>query len=252
MAAPAKPLPPAPPPSPPDNPSTIPPEVLPDYDKIVVDDGAPVDNMYIEKLYRLLTEPLHTSWAGRGDPARFVAVADVGLFHTRKEPPLVPDVMVSLDVPPRPDLLQREHRSYFMWEIGKPPDVVIEIVSDRTGGEEHHKMRAYARIAVPFYVIFDPQEELQHGVLRAFKLDGGQYQPTEPAWLAKVGLGLTLWEGPFEGQRQTWLRWCDRDGQVIPTGAERAEDEKRRADSAEEKARKLAERLRSLGINPDE
>ncbi len=56
----------------------------------------------------------------------------------------------------------------------------------------------------------------------------------EAQWFPEVGLGLRLWEGSFEGRPGTWLRWCGRDGQVIPTGAERAE--------------RLAAQLRALGI----
>jgi hypothetical protein len=59
-------------------------------------------------------------------------------------------------------------------------------------------------------------------------------------------LGLTLWEGQFEeAVTRLWLRWCDRQGQVISTGTERADAERLRAD-------RLAEKLRELGINPDE
>lgn len=48
-----------------------------------------------------------------------------------------------------------------------------------------------------------------------------------------------------EEQESTWLRWCDGGGQVIPTGAEGREIERQRADQ-------LAERLRAMGIDPDE
>jgi hypothetical protein len=69
---------------------------------------------------------------------------------------------------------------------------------------------------------------------------------SEPFWLQTVGLGLTLWNGEFEGQESTWLRWCDdQERRVIPTGAERA-------DEAELKAQRLAERLRAMGVDPDE
>ncbi|GAB1538716.1 hypothetical protein NUACC21_13800 [Scytonema sp. NUACC21] len=71
-------------------------------------------------------------------------------------------------------------------------------------------------------------------------------------WLETVGLGLTVWEGEFEEQRGTWLRWCNRDSQVIPTGAERADYEQQRADEADAKASRLAERLRSMGVDPDQ
>jgi hypothetical protein len=49
----------------------------------------------------------------------------------------------------------------------------------------------------------------------------------------------------------TFLRWCDRQGQVIPTGAERAEQKKQRAEQEKQRAGRLADRLRSLGIDPD-
>ena len=49
-----------------------------------------------------------------------------------------------------------------------------------------------------------------------------------------------------------WLRWCDSQGQVIPTGAEGQEVERRRAEVERQRADRLAEKLRELGINPDE
>src|SRR5262249_39810840 len=137
---------------------------------------------------------------------------------------------------PAGGLRTKEGRSYFQWLIGKPPDAVIEIVSDRRGGEEDFKMKAYARLRALFYIIYDPDNLLKGGVLRAFVLQRDQYEAVDTGWLPEIGLGLTLWQGTFEGQHQTWLRWCDQEGQVIPTGAERAE--------------KLAEQLRALGIEP--
>jgi hypothetical protein len=44
-------------------------------------------------------------------------------------------------------------------------------------------------------------------------------------------LGLTLWNGVFEGIEGTWLRWCDRN--VIPTGAEVARQERALRESLE-------------------
>jgi hypothetical protein len=70
---------------------------------------------------------------------------------------------------------------------------------------------------------------------------------------------VTLWEGTFEGLHGTWLRWCDQDGIVIPTGAERidyerqrAEAERQRAEAERQRAVMLAEKLRALGIDPDQ
>ncbi|WP_437941560.1 hypothetical protein [Sorangium sp. So ce341] len=42
-----------------------------------------------------------------------------------------------------------------------------------------------------------------------------------------------------------WLRWHAADGSVVPTGAERAERERARAE-------RLAAQLRALGVEPDE
>jgi glycine/D-amino acid oxidase-like deaminating enzyme len=83
---------------------------------------------------------------------------------------------------------------------------------------------------------------------------------SDSIWLEGVNLGLTLWEGQFEEEvSRQWLRWCDREGQVISTGAEsrklehqRAEAERQRAEAERQRAERLAERLRAMGINPDE
>jgi hypothetical protein len=117
-------------------------------------------------------------------------------------------------------------------------------LQDRRGGADTHKLRRYARLGIPYYAIFDRRNLLGQGVLRAFALSEGVYRPLDTAWLAQVGLGLTLWEGEYEGCRGTWLRWCDREGNPIPTGQERG---KRVAEQAE----RLRAQLRALGINPD-
>jgi hypothetical protein len=95
-------------------------------------------------------------------------------------------------------------------------------------------------------------------VLRAFANQRGRFEPTDPVWFPEVGLGLTLWQGEFEKEKLTWLRWCDRDGRIIPTGQERADQEKQRADQErqradqeQQRADRLAEYLRARGIDPE-
>jgi hypothetical protein len=244
----------------------LPPEVIPNVDELVIEDGKPVDSVFTEQQQRLLVESGHCSWPGPGEGRTFKMYCNVGLFHRAKQPPLVPDVMLSLDVDPNVDLSSKENRSYLLWIIGKPPDVVIEIVSDRLGAEAGLKMRDYARIGVRYYVIFDPKDILGGGVLRVFELRGSGYAPIEPGWLPGVGIGLVLWDGVYEGQTARWLRWCDRQGQVIRTGRERADQERERADQernrADDVARQLDQerqakerllaRLRALGVEPEE
>jgi Uma2 family endonuclease len=216
---------------------------VPDTSLLVSQDNAPMDNIYVEKQQRLLTEPLYSSWAPP-EQRSFLALANVGLFFAERQPPLAPDVMLSLDVPPVADRREDDHRSYFCWVVGKMPDVVIEIVSDRRGGEDSDKLNSYRRQHIPYYVIYDPGECLHAGVLRAFALRGLKYDAIDPRLFADVGLGLTLWDGVHEGDNTQWLRWCDADGRLISTGRERA-------DAAEEKNRRLMERLRQLGETVD-
>jgi Uma2 family endonuclease len=263
-----------------------------DISHLVIEDDTPVDNFQSEEQQRLLVEPLYSS---RVLLSPFLAAANVGLFYKLKGDPIVPDMMLSLGVQRAEDYSQKKNRSYFTWEFGKAPEVCIEIVSNAEGdelalsrksqqkGRTTSKKYIYTQIGVPYYVVFDPlrylqgEDQMNGALLRVWTISPIGYieltlNPVISAagqfiWLEGVGLGLTLWEGSFEEEiSRLWLRWCDRDGQVIPTGAERAERATEQAERAteqaerateqaeraEERAARLAERLRAMGVNPDE
>jgi Uma2 family endonuclease len=254
-----------------------------DISHLVIEDDQPVDNFQSAQQQRLLVEPLYSA---RALPMPFIAEANVGLFYKLKGDPIVPDVLLSLEVQRSEDYEQRRYRSYFVWEFGKVPEVCIEIVSNQEGdeltlsqksrqkGKTIAKREIYARVGVPYYIVFDPlqqiQGEMDGALAKVFSISPEGYTEIFPTlspdtmgqsvWLSSVGIGLTLWEGQFEDEvTRTWLRWCDRQGQVIPTGAElaneaktQAKDAEIRAENAESRAQRLAERLRSLGINPEE
>ena len=257
--------------------------VFPNISELEIEDDQPVDNFYSEKQQRFL---VNAAYSSQVLPLPFIAAANVGIFYGRKLEPVVPDVFLSLNVQMPADWSQRQNRSYFVWEFGKPPEVAIEIVSNRKGKELGTKKADYARVGVAYYVVFDPLLQIQEegqmngALLRVYVLTAGSYvELSEPFWLETVGLGLTLWSGTFEDQPGIWLRWCDRQGRVIPTGAElsilerqraeteaqraeteaqraeteaqRAETEAQRADSESQKAARLAQRLREMGIDPD-
>ncbi len=76
----------------------LPPELEPLVDQLVTEDDTPLDSIFSEKQQRLLTESLHSSWAGPGAGRPFVAMSNVGLFYEVRLPPLVPDMLLSLDV----------------------------------------------------------------------------------------------------------------------------------------------------------
>jgi Uma2 family endonuclease len=247
-------------------------DVTPDVQAIITEDDEPVDNLPSEKQQRLLTETLYSSWAGPGDGRTFLAAASVGVFYLARRPAIVPDMFLSLDVEVPENWWEKEHRSYFLWELGKPPDLAIEIVSNKEGREDGEKKQIYARMRVPYYVIFDPMRQIRPDVLTVYRLQYWDYINQESAQFPPLHLGLTLWEGEYEGKVETWLRWVDERGELLLTGKEgrleekalteqerqraeqerqRAEQERQRADAAEQRAERLAEMLRQLGQNPD-
>ena len=254
-------------------------EIVTDLDisHLVIEDDTPVDNLQSEEQQRLLVEPLYSS---KALPAPFLAAANVGLFYKLKGDPIVPDILLSLGVQRADDLSQRQNRSYFVWEFGKVPEVCVEIVSNQEGdeltlskksrqkGKTTIKKEIYARIGVRYYVVFDPlkqiqgKDEMNEALLRVWSIAPSGYTELtlvegiseigQSVWLDAAGIGLALWEGQFEEEvTRLWLRWCDRDGQVILTGAEGREIERQRADGAESKLQRLAEQLRAMGVDPD-
>ena len=239
-----------------------------DISHLDIEDDTPVDNFQSEEQQRLLVEPLYSS---KVLPIPFLAAANVRLFYKLKGDPIVPDMLLSLGVQRPDDFSQRQDRSYFVWEIGKTPEVCIEIVSNAEGDElalskrsqQKGKTRAkkdlYAQIGIPYYVVFDPLQQIQSqadmngALLRVWTIspvgyteltsESGIIAVGQSVWLEGVGLGLTLWEGRFEEEvTRLWLRWCDREGQVIPTGAERAEAESQRAEAESQRAEAESQR----------
>ena len=237
-----------------------------DLESLVTEDDTPVDNMPSEKQQRLLTEPLYSSWAGPGAGRPFLAAANVGVFPEPRNPAIVPDVFLSLDVQVNPDWWDTRHRSYFVWEFGKVPDLVVEVVSNQKGNEIGGKRLRYARMGVGYYVIQDLFHRVMRDDLRVYRLSGRRYVRQGRPWFPELRLGMTLWEGLFEGVRSRWLRWTDAHGELIPTGKEaaerergraeqerrRAEQEHGRAEQERQRADRLAAVLRRAGIDPEQ
>ncbi|MCI0523907.1 MAG: Uma2 family endonuclease [Acidobacteria bacterium] len=234
---------------------------------LVTEDDEPVDNILSEKQQRLLTEILYSSWTppsaeeDEGEsPRPFWASANVGVFPSVHQAPLVPDVFISLDVSPPENIHDKKGRSYLVWEVGKMPEVVVEIVSNSEGGELDRKKRDYARMGVRYYVVFDPMRLLSDDALRVYEPGfANRYRMRNDYLLPDVGLGLVFKQGVFEKVEYNWLRWCDVTGALLPTPDERAAQANERAAQADERAAqaeadkaRLAARLRELGVDPDQ
>jgi Uma2 family endonuclease len=220
---------------------------VPDANNLVTEDDTPVDNFASAKQQRLLVSSLYSSVKDQA----FLAEANVGVFYTASQPAIVPDVFLSLNVQVPENWWDKQNRSYLVWQFGKAPEVVIEIVSNKVGGELGNKLRIYEQMRVSYYIVYDPGQHLGEQVLRLYELRGSRYVETTELWLEQVGLGLTLWTGEFEAREDVWLRWSYQDGNVLPTGDELAQQAENRAQQAENRAQILAEQLRALGIDPD-
>lgn len=245
------------------------PEPNPDFDweailaDIITEDDQPVDNIPASKQQRLLLAPLYDSWTpqphedpdenkdeNESEPRKFMADVNVGVFTKPDNNPLVPDMFLSLDVETPFDWKTRLHRSYFVWHFGKPPDVVVEIVSNQEGHELDTKLKRYAQMDVLYYVVYDPERLLSDDVLRVYERGfvGRRYRRRTDYLLPEIKLSLTFWQGTFEDGKGEWLRWCDAQGHVIPTGAERAAKAESRAMQVEAENTRLQveiERLRA-------
>lgn len=227
-------------------------EKLTDIEQRWIDTNASINNLAVEKQQRLLTEPLYSSWLCAMQQRPFLAAANVSVYAAADQSPLVADVVVSLDVQVTDEWWHRQQRVYMTTEFGTPPEVVVEIVSHAHGHEDSIKLREYAHMGVKYYCIYDPAELLGNGVLRLYKLRGTSYvRMIDEYWLTGVDLGLTLWPGTYEDMENLWLRWCDRDGNAILTGAEYAEQERQRAEQERQRAERLSAQLQTLGITPD-
>jgi Uma2 family endonuclease len=152
---------------------------------------------------------------------------------------------------------RRERKSWVVWEEGKGPDVVIELISESTAKlDKGSKKRIYQdQLRVPGYYWFDPFDPEDRA---GFALSEGRYLPLERDAegclpVPELGLWLCLWQGEYLGVATTWLRWADDDGLLLlPEEAERARAddaeqraaaERRRADSAEAELQRLRAEL---------
>lgn len=224
-----------------------------DYESLITEDDEPVDSMYSERQMRILADSLYTSWDYKKP---FLACANVGVFEKRpkKIMPIVPDMFLSLDVSPAKDFWKKKNRCYMISVFGKPPELVVEIVSNKVGNENSSKLRIYASMGIKYYVIFDPELHLFKTKLHVYELKNGRYVAfpwrdinKNGAWFKDLKLGLRIEKGLFHAMNTEWLTWFDDKGNTLYTGEEKARRAQAKAESVEkevENERKKADNER--------
>ena len=210
----------------------------------------------------------HLAWKGNPramDPDVFVSSATLVFYDPDDmNARLTPDCTVAFDVDV-PYIRQRD--GYVIWEMGKPPDFVLEVASPTTSDEDlGHKRAIYEqRMGVPEYWRFDRSGGNLYGqALAGDRLVNGVYQPieitTEPdgvVWGYSEMLGLSLCYIPDYLSEEDFnddlgmLLFFDREtGQYLMTEVEeriayeesQAQLEESRANLEAERAEREAER----------
>ncbi|PSB15584.1 hypothetical protein C7B76_13400 [filamentous cyanobacterium CCP2] len=218
---------------------------LPSSAELPDSDDTPVDNELQNLIPNLLNTILALAWADRTD--WFLGV-DMGIYYAPSQPPLVPDGFLSLGVE---RFVGEDGRlSYVLWEEdGIVPIFALEVVSKTYGGEYEQKKLDYAKLGILYYAIYVPtrRNRRKRQPLEVYRLENGEYvlQSGDRVWMPEIGLALGRERGIHLGREREWLYWYTQDGQRLPTPEELAQQEKQRAD-------RLAERLRTLGVDPSE
>jgi len=208
-------------------------------------------------------------WQFRGQ--RCAIYENLNFYQTAnpKEYPLAPDIAVIKGV---------DYRLVRSWRVGKTgpaPQVVFEFASEETWNNDlEEKPLKYAQMGVKEYFAYDPNERplLRRDTSRrlwGWQLDKSRGEMRE----MPVRPDGCLWSQHLESllvPDREYLRLYESNGQLRLTGQEaeaearhaearRAEAEARRAEmeaearrTATRRAEVLAEKLRSLGIDPDQ
>jgi Uma2 family endonuclease len=145
-----------------------------------------------------------------------------------------PDVFVVLNTTKNPF-----RRSWVVWEEnGRTPDLVIELISESTEAEDRGpKKEIYAKLLkTTEYYLYDPLNQRLEG----YVLDSAKqaYRPMEKDaqgryWSDVLQLGLGVAPGKYHSAETLWLRWFDKEGNVLPHDGELAQYAVARAEAQE-------------------
>lgn len=189
------------------------------------------------------------------DPEEVFIASDLNIYYDLRHPNWYkrPDWFAVLGVPRLYDgnMLRL---SYVLWQELVSPFVVIELLSPSTEDEDlgrvlqqpdkpPTKWQVYEQILrVPYYITFSGYTH----EIQLFRWVAGSYESTaisEASFLIpQLGLRLGLWQGRYEKIDRTWLRWFTASGELILTPNE----------ATEQRAERLAAKLRELNVDPDE
>ncbi len=237
------------------------PPTFPDHTQLPSEDGTFVKNFQEHPQSIILTDSIGPILEQIHPDGDYAIGQDCGIYWRETDPPEqgaeAPDWFYVPGVPPLLD--GKIRRSYVLWREFTIPLIVLEFASG-SGKEERDttslwepgniektrpgKFWVYEHImGVPYYGIY----EIKRGKLEVYNLVNRIYRKLEPNergnyLIEPLQVELGLWQGNYQNQNQLWLRWWDKNGNLLLTGSERAELEKGRAERERKRAEQQQER----------
>ena len=246
----------------------VPISTLPDHTQLPCEDGTFVKNFQEHPQSILITTSIRPVLDRLHPDGQYDIGQDSGIYWRVTTPPLKgcvsPDWFYVPNIPPL--LNGQMRRSYVLWQEQIPPLITLEFVSgngneERDRTPETGKFWVYeTQIQPEYYGIYEVRRERevteQRRSVEVYCLVNGRYQlgppnvrghfPIEP-----LGVELGIWQGVYQNRDLPWLRWWDGEGNLLLTGEERAEQERREKEQVQTALQQLRDRLIAKGIDPD-
>ena len=192
----------------------------------------------------------------RGDPEAFVSAGGFIFYDPANgNRRIAPDLYVALDVDA--EGIWENLANYWMWEVGKPPDFVLEVASPSTAANDlEHKRDLYASLGITEYWRLDPTGgDLYGQPLSGERLVDGEYRPYElhtdedgSTWAYSEVLGLRFhWDLELEDQFDVRSPLTGRTINLAEVRQQELLEERAAREAAESRERELRleiERLR--------
>lgn len=129
---------------------------------------------------------------------------------------------------------------WIVWREGmRYPNAIIELLSPSTKKKDRGKKKTIyeTTFKTADYFLYDPKTK----DLSGFHLVNGIYEPLTPnehgwLWSEEMQLWLGVWQGKYRGNEAVWLRFYDKDGNLLPTIGEKAAQEQQRAEQEKQRA----------------
>jgi len=262
---------------------------LPTAEDLPDSDETPVDNELQNIIPNMLLNLLQSIWGDRQDWFFGVDMCyyyEANIEEPKKSKAIVPDGFLAIGVPRLKD--EGGRLSYVLWQEQVKPIMALEVISKEYNGEYDQKLTQYQDLGILYYVIYNSLSGRRgrykkHEPLEVYKLINGKYElvPSvtllsesgKVVWMPEIDLGIGCERRISGNWNRDWLYWYDRDCVRYPTAEERAQQAEfaqRQAEFAQQQAEaiamqerlqklqerlqkeKLANYLRSIGINPDD